>query len=70
MKTHKDNDFTVVQPYMKGKVLTKTRMSFCVRCEMVNDVRGNFKSEYMRNGDEAALLFDNCDQKQIETQSH
>ena len=70
MKKHKDDDFTEVQPYMKGKVLSKTRMSFRVRCEMVNDVRGNFKSKYIRNGGEAALLCDNCDQQQIETQSH
>ena len=37
---------------------------------MVNHVRGNFKSKYIRNGEEAALLCDNCDQQQIETQSH
>ena len=37
---------------------------------MVNEVRGNFKSKYVRNGGEAALLCDNCDQRQVETQSH
>ena len=69
-KQFSDDDFTEVQPYMKGTVLSNTRMSFRVRCKMVNDVRGNFKSKYIRNGGEAALFCDNCDQQQIETQSH
>jgi hypothetical protein len=70
MESHKDEDFENVQPYMHGKDISKTRMCFRVRCEMVDDIKGNFKSKYTRNGDENALIceYDGCNQ--VETQGH
>ena len=70
MESHKDEDFENIQPYMHGKDSNKTRMCFRVRCEMVKEIKGNFKSKYKRHGDEKALIceFDGCDQ--VETQSH
>ena len=70
MEKHKDDDFRDVQPYMKGKVIHKTRMCFRVRCEMIKDIKGNYKSKYTRHGGEEALVCDNCDCNVIETQSH
>ena len=70
MEKHKDDDFRKAQPYMKGKSLEQTRMCFRARCEMVKEIKGNFKSKYTRNGGEEALVCDNEDCKVVETQSH
>ena len=70
MEKHKDEDFHDVQPYMKGIDIQKTRMCFRTRCELVNDIKGNFKSKYTRQGGEAALVCDNCDLSENETQTH
>ena len=70
MEKYKDDDFQDVQPYMKGKSVDNIRMCFRVRCEMVNDIKGNFKSKYTRHGGEAALVCDNCDLSVNETQAH
>ena len=70
MEKHKNEDFHNIQPYMKGKDIYKARMCFCARCEMVNDVKGNFSSKYNRHGGEAALVCDYCDLDVNETQAH
>ena len=70
MEKHKDEDFHDVQPYMKGIDIQKTRMCFRTRCELVNDIKGNFKSKYTRHGGEAALVCGNCDLSENETQTH
>ena len=46
---------------MKGKVIERTRMAFKVRCEMVEEVRGNFKDKYKSQGGEEALVCEDCD---------
>ena len=70
MEKHKNEDFHNIQPYMKGKDIYKARMCFRARCEMVNDVKGNFSSKYKRHGGEVALVCDYCDLDVNETQAH
>ena len=70
MEKHKHEDFKEVQPYMKGRDIHKDRMCFCTRCELVNDIKGSFKSKYTRQGGEAALVCDNCQLNVNETQAH
>ena len=36
----------------------------------MNDIKGNFKSKYTRQGGEAALVCDNCQLNVNETQAH
>jgi hypothetical protein len=45
-------------------------MAFRIRCEMVKEIKGNFKDKYRRKGGEEALKCDDCDCDQVETQSH
>ena len=59
MEKHNHEDFKEVQPCMKGRDIHKDRMCFCTRCELVNDIKGSFKSKYTRQGGEAALVCDN-----------
>ena len=68
MLQHKDDDFTEVQEYMKGKSIENCRMSFKIRCEMVQDIKGNFKDKFRRKGGEEALSCKVCGD--IESQSH
>ena len=68
MLQHKDDDFTEVQEYMKGKSIENCRMSFKIRCEMVQDIMGNFKDKFRRKGGEEALSCKVCGD--IESQSH
>ena len=70
MEKHANDNFDNIQPYMKGKSVHQTRMCFRVRCEMVKDVKGNFKSKYKREGGEQNLICKECDIGQVETQSH
>ena len=70
MEQHKDDDFQEVQSYFKWKNLEKTRMAFRVRCELVDQIRGNFKSKFRRNGGEGALICTDCAGGDIQTQSH
>ena len=44
------DDFREVQGYFHGKSVHKTRLSFRIRCRMVQDIPGNFKSKYSMNG--------------------
>ena len=55
---------------MKGKDIHKTRMCFRTRCELVNEIKGNFKCKYTRQGGEAVLVRDNYDLCKNETQTH
>ena len=68
MLQHKDDDFTEVQEYMKGKSIENCRMSFKIRCEMVQDIKGNFKDKFRRKGGEEALSCKVCGD--IESQSY
>ena len=70
MMNHKNDDFSKVQNYMKGKSVDNCRMAFRIRCEMVNDIKGNFKDKFKRQGGEEALKCDDCKSDQIQTQSH
>ena len=70
MMMHKNDDFSQVQKYMHGKSVTNSRMAFRVRCELVNDIKGNFKDKYKRLGGEEALKCDDCSSEDIQTQSH
>ena len=66
----KDEDFSQVKEYLKGKSIENTRMAFKIRCNMVQDIKGNFTSKYKRLGGEEALLCQDCDCREIQTQSH
>ena len=70
MMKHKNDDFSQVQKYMLGKSVDNCRMAFRIRCEMVNDIKGNFKDKFKRLGGEAALKCDDCYSDNIQTQSH
>ena len=67
MENVKDDDFTKFQPYMMEKSLQQTRMSFKVRCQMVETIKGNFKAKYKAGGDEK-LKCGYCDKGELETQ--
>ena len=69
MMKHKNDDFSQVQQYMLGKSVDNCRMAFQIRCEMVNDIKGNFKDKYKRLGGEAGLKCEDCSEDQIQTQS-
>ena len=56
MEKVKDNDFSKFQDYLSGNSLEDTRMAFQLRCEMVEDIKGNFKDKYKRKGGEEALF--------------
>ena len=49
--------------------LHKTGMCLCTRFDFV-EIKGNFGFKYTRHGGEAALVCDNCDLRENETQSH
>ena len=68
MSQHKQDNFKQVQEYMKGKSVDKCRMAFRIRCEMVKEIKGNYKDKYRRMGGEQALKCDDCDGDQV--QSH
>ena len=70
MMDHKDDDFSKVQKYMEGKVISNCRMAFRIRCQMVGDIKGNFKDKYRRKGGEAALACEDCNKDEVQTQSH
>ena len=70
MMKHKEDNFKEVQDYMLDKNVEKSRMSFRIRCEMVPEVKGNFKDKYRRKGGEDALICNDCSNNEIQTQSH
>ena len=67
---HKEDNFSSVQDYMKGKSVQNCRMAFRIRCELVKDIKGNFKDMHRRKGGEEGLVCEDCDSKEIQTQSH
>ena len=70
MMSHKDENFKEVQDYMRGKSVENIRVAFRIRCEMVQEIRGNYKDKYRRKGGEAAVLCPECPAQETETQSH
>jgi hypothetical protein len=70
MMKHKGDNFGTVQDYMKGKSIQNCRMAFRIRCELVKDIKGNFKDMYRKKGGEKELLCEDCDSNTIQTQSH
>ena len=70
MMSHKDEDFTEVQNYIKGKSVEHIRVAFRIRCEMVPEIRSNYKDKYKRKGGEAAVLCPEFPAQEMETQSH
>ena len=70
MMSHKEDNFKEVQDYMKGKSVENIRVAFRIRCEMVQEIRGNFKDKFRRKGGESAILCPECPAQETETQSH
>ena len=55
---------------MRGKSLDNCRMAFRIRCELVKDIKGNFKDKYRRKGGDEALKCEECDEDVVQTQAH
>ena len=70
MMKHKGDNFSKPQSYMNERSVERARMSFRIRSEMVQEVRGNYKDKYRRKGGEQALLCQEYSCGVIETQSH
>ena len=70
MMKHKEDNFKEVQEYMKGKSVENIRVAFRIRCEMVKEIRGNYKDKFRRKGGEEAILCPECPAQETETQSH
>ena len=68
--SHKDENFPEVQNYMRGKSVENIRFAFRIRCEMVQEVRANYKDKYRRKGGEDAVLCTECPAQETENQSH
>ena len=43
------------------------RMAFRIRCELVKDIKGNYKDKFKRLGGEDALKCDDCLSDEIQT---
>ena len=70
MMQHKADNFKQIQEYMSGKSLDHCRMAFRIRCEMVKEIKGNFKDKHRRKGGDQALKCDECEEDVVETQFH
>ena len=70
MEKVKEGDFSEVQKYLKEKSVENARMAFEIRCEMVEDIKANFKSKHKIQGGEEALICQDCHCKEIQTQRH
>ena len=70
MRKHSQDNFKQVQDYLKGKSVENCRMAFRIRCEMVKEIKGNYKDKYRRRGGEQALNCEDCDSDQVQTQAH
>jgi hypothetical protein len=68
MMSHKYKDQD--QDYMKVKSVENICVAFRIRCEMVQEIRGNYKDKYRRKGGEAAVLCPECPAQEMEAQSH
>ena len=65
MMKHQNDDFRNVQGYMKEKSIEKSRTSFKIRCEMIPEIKGNFKDRNRRKGGEEALKCQECSTGEI-----
>ena len=65
----KDEDFSQVQDYFKGKSVANSRMAFKVRCKMVPEIPCNFKNKYKRKGNDG-LICSYCKDGTEMSQSH
>ena len=70
MKNHLNDNFKHIQEYFKEKSLYHCRLAFRIRCELVKDIKGNFKDKFRRKGGEDALKCGDCVTEEIQTQSH
>ena len=70
MRRHTDDNFKSVQNYMEGKSIDNCRMAFRIRCELVSELKGNFKDKCRRRGGDQALICEDCDSEQTQTQNH
>ena len=74
MEKIKNEDFSKIQPYMMVKSIQQARMSFRIRCELVENIKGNFKTKYLRlpteNQEKDKLACIYCDFNEVETQTH
>ena len=52
---HKDDNFKTEQSYILSKSVEQCRMAFRIRCEMVDEIKGNFKDKYRRRGERTRL---------------
>ena len=55
MRQHASDNFKGVQEYLKGKSVENCRMAFRIRCEMVKEVKGNYKDKYRRRGEPSTV---------------
>ena len=47
-----------------------SHLAFRIRCELVQEIRGNFKDKFRRKGGDEALLCTECPDREMEYQSH
>ena len=64
----KDEDFRNTQSYFTDKSIENGRMSFRIRCQMVDNIPRNFKNKYRK--EKKKLICRHCDMETIMTQSH
>ena len=44
--------------------------AFRIQCEMVKDIKENFKDKHRRKGGDQALMCDECEEDVVQTQAH
>ena len=66
------DDFSSEQPYMNEKSVEVGRMAFKIRCNMVEDIPGNFKNKFRTNGrnSDEGLECKHCQENVIMDQAH
>ena len=64
----KEDDFTAVQAYFSDKCVANGRMAFKIRCQMLEDIPGNFKNKW--KGREEKLQCQECNEEEILSQDH
>ena len=57
LKDIKDEDFSSVQEYFKGKSVENTRMAFKIRSKMVTEIPGNVKNRYKNKKEELVCKY-------------
>ena len=68
----KKDNFREVQHYFNDKSVERARMAYKVRCQMVPEIPGNFKSKYKKKGalNDEDPFCPHCQEDQVMTQSH